>query len=298
MILQELQKEYFSSPDKRIAPEDFFVLLAAATKKDKAFLLAHPEYTLDAITETKARSFFKRRLLCEPVAYIIGQKEFYGREFFVTRDTLIPRPETEHLVEALLEYISQQTTHHKQNIALVDVGTGSGVIIISLVLELQSSSFSFLHPSLSFYATDISSDTLAVAQKNAKRHKLIESISFCAGDLLDPIKNKLSSTNELLIVANLPYLSKKLYEATKKDVKMFEPIAALISGEHGLAHYQCLFQQVRALQKPTTLFLEISPEQSNLIQTLATSLLPRAHVTIQKDLAQKDRVAIISVPVL
>ncbi len=106
MTIQGLQNIFLRSGSCRIAPEDFFVLLAYATDKDKTFLLAHPEYELDEMIITTVETYFTRRLKHEPVAHITGHKEFYGRDFIVTKDTLIPRPETEHIIERVLDEIS------------------------------------------------------------------------------------------------------------------------------------------------------------------------------------------------
>jgi release factor glutamine methyltransferase len=294
MTVGELQTTFLSSSSEtRLAPEDFFVLLAEATGKDKTFLLTHPEYVLDAETEATVHKYFDRRLQHEPVAYIVGHKEFYGRDFLVTPDTLVPRPETEHLVESVLKHvstISQQLTANSQyKIVIVDVGTGSGNIIITLAKEIPS--LITLHSSLIFSATDISAGALTVAQENAKRHKVSDAISFHKGSLLEPIDKAVFETaGEVIIAANLPYLSEEIYQASHDDVKLFEPETALVSDRDGLDHYYRLLEETKEIQKPITLFLEISPEQTPIITKYLTEHFPQAKISIHQDLSARDRV--------
>ncbi|MBI2439144.1 MAG: peptide chain release factor N(5)-glutamine methyltransferase [Candidatus Moranbacteria bacterium] len=304
MILKKLQKEFLSSAGQKIAPEDFFVLLAHATNKDKTFLFAHPEYELDTRTETKAREYFSRRAKHEPVAYVVGHKEFYGRDFQVTPATLIPRPETELLIELILEKIKSDTKRRPstQAIFLTDIGTGSGNIVVTLAKEIKN-------PTYTFHATDISSKALNVAKKNAKRHNVENIISFYEGNFLDPLKEKLVTANEIIIVANLPYLSEKIWQSAEDDVKIFEPKTALVSAQVGLDHYYRLFDQVKSLntdffrdreksqtsqKQSVMLFLEISPEQTPLIKQYFSKNFPKATFTIHPDLSSRDRVVVLS----
>ncbi len=290
MTVQALQKKFLPS----LAPEDFFVLLAEATSKDKAFLLAHPEYELRAETEAKAQEYFARRLRHEPVAYIVGHKEFYGRDFRVTPATLIPRPETELLVELTLNEISNFQFPISKKIILIDVGTGSGNIIITLAKEI---SYLISHiSSFSFHATDISLDALTVAKENSKRHHVDHLISFHQGDLLTPIIDELREAEHIIITANLPYLSETIYDDAEDDVKDFEPRSALISDEEGLAHSYRLLEQLHALtaRKSLDVFFEISPEQSSLLQDRIRTLFPESKTTIHPDLSGRDRIVSFS----
>ena len=296
MTIGELQQIFLvPSFAARIAPEDFFVLLAAAIGKDKTFLLTHPEYALDMDSEEKARGFFLRRLTHEPVAYITGRKEFYGRDFIVTKDTLIPRPETEQLVELVLNEVSgigyqvsgKQTT-------IVDVGTGSGNIIISIAKEVekmyQVSLPVRLAEGIRYHATDISANTLAIAKQNALRHTVDNTIEFHEGDLLDPVRGAVAAADELIIAANLPYLSEAIYSTAHEDVKKFEPRNALTSDQAGLGHYYRLLDQVRGISKPVLLLLEISQEQTPLLSAHLASHFPKAEASIYQDLSGRDRI--------
>lgn len=284
MTIRELQQEFLTSSEKHLAPEDFFVLLADAAKKDKTFLLAHPEYELDTDTEEKVRKYFARRLKHEPIAYIISHKEFYGHDFIVTKDTLIPRPETEQIVELVLGKIKTQ-----EKAIIADIGTGSGNIIISIAKETEKTNPA---SSIECYATDISEQALIVAKENAKQHNVDDRIEFRQGDLLQPIQEIISEEDKIIITANLPYLSEEIYQAAADDVKQFEPQSALLSDQAGLDHYYRLLKEVKNISTPSsiTLFLEISPEQSLVLEKYILSIFPAASIIIHKDLAEKDRV--------
>lgn len=296
MTIGELQQEFLASGSPSIAPEDFFLLLAHSIKKEKIFVMAHPEHILGTESESHARIFFVRRISGEPVAFIVGHKAFYGRDFLVTKDTLIPRPETELLVDLVLDRIKNYESkikNEEKNIHILDIGTGSGNIIISIASELIHSQFSIHHSPFTMHATDISERAVRVAKKNAKQYGVDRSIKFHTGDLLKPLSKKLLTTGEIIITANLPYLSSILYKNTPKDVRLFEPKSALVSGKKGLDHYTRLLQDVGTFlpqENTLTLFLEISPEQSTSLQALASTLFPGARLHIHHDLANKARV--------
>jgi release factor glutamine methyltransferase len=296
MTVAELQREFLASDGQKIAPEDFFILLAHAAHKEKTFLLAHPEYTLDKTGLALVRDFFKRRLRCEPVAFIVGHKEFFGYDFRVTKDTLIPRPETELLVDLALDRIlnfeSGISAQKGKPATFVDIGTGSGNIVISLVKTLLIK-FKIQDSRFNFFATDISEKALMVAEKNAKAHDVDQVIAFLRGDLLAPYtKEYLRPDTSLIIVANLPYLSEAIYRDSDDAVRKFEPRSALVSERGGLDHYYRLLEEVkdiRAKLPSITIFLEISPEQADVLKKHILSIFPTAHVTTHKDLAGKDR---------
>ena len=277
MTVATLQKKYLPL----LAPEDFFLLVAHATKKEKVFLLAHPEYELTAEVLEQVEELLKRRLKHEPVAYIVGHKEFYGRQFLVTPHTLIPRPETELLVEAVLKVASKQ----KENTAILDIGTGSGNIIITLASELsQNKNF--------FYGVDISPLTLTTAKKNAVRNNVKTKINFLESDLLENFSPHQIKNHHLIITANLPYLSHEIYNASESDVRDYEPITALISERAGLDHYLRLLPQLRTLSQHAlsmTFFFEISPEQSQEITREIEKIFPTATLATLQDLSGRDR---------
>ncbi len=233
------------------------VLLAFVTHTSRTFILAHPETKLLRRDITRLQKLFERRKNHEPTSYLTGTKEFFGNTFFVSRSTLIPRPETELLVERTVEKIKK--LHNQKKIAVIDVGTGSGAIIVSLALELKK------YSSLDYFATDKSKRALHIAQKNAFFHQV--SVNFRDGDLLKPFLNNLQSYETIIIAANLPYLSQKIYKETPPDVQFFEPRQALMSRSAGLAHYEKLTRQITQYLPSVNIyfFFEISPEQDALL---------------------------------
>jgi release factor glutamine methyltransferase len=274
---------------------DVELLIAHVIDTSREFVLAHPEYEVTKGQYAKIEALMKRRLDHEPIAYILGHREFFGLDFKVTPDTLIPRPETELMVEEILKHESQSSPLKRKH-CIVDVGTGSGCIIISLAHELLRN-HSDVH--YDFYGVDISSRAIAVAQDNARKHTLEKNITFIRSDLLETISQKIidESFDSLIIAANLPYLSHTIYTSSIPDVKNFEPSSALISEEDGLRHYQRLLEQIQTIQTEkksmsVKLFFEISPEQKSSIEKLIRDYFPQANIEIKKDFAQKYRLAI------
>lgn len=278
MTIRETYQKYY----KKIDALDLELIIAHEIGKAREFVLAHPEYNLTKKQELKTKNLLMRRKRGEPLAYILGQKEFYGLNFRVNKAVLVPRPETEMLVE---EVLGLQLKNH----TIIDIGTGSGNIIISIAKNIKEKN--------NFYAVDTSLKALTVARQNSKAHGTGKKIKFLKGDLLKPLLNKISG-NSSIIIANLPYLSSKIYNSTSRDIKNFEPKSALLSGTDGLNHYRKLLQQIKKLttnyKLKTTNFLEISPEQKPALQNLVKSVLPNAKLKFIRDLAGKWRVCKIS----
>ncbi len=263
---------------------DAQVLLASARKKTTSYLFAHMDEELPLETERLYRETIDRRANFEPVAYLTGHKAFFGREFHVTKATLIPRPETELLVEEVLKQIDARPL-------LVDIGTGSGAIAITLALESN-------RPVLAF---DISKDALLVARKNATNLKAESLVHFAEGDLLEPLlKDHVPYTDfsSLLVCANLPYIPNGQYESLDADVRLFEPKLALTGGIDGLDLYHRLLEQIEKndalLPRKKTLLFEIDPSQPALVTALANSF--SYEVTLLPDLSGKPRLAILRTP--
>lgn len=213
----------------------------------------------------------QRRAAGEPLPYITGQIEFFGLTFGVTPDVLIPRPETETLVEAALAWVKA----HPDAVA-VDVGTGSGCIAVTLAVHA---------PSLRLYATDISPAALEVARANAERHDVAERITFLEGDLLIPLPEPVN-----LIVSNPPYVTDDEWDELPLSVQK-EPRTALLSGADGLDAIRRLLAQAQTRLRPGGLMLvEIGERQGKAAQALAQAAFPQAEVAIVPDLAGKDRV--------
>lgn len=235
-----------------------------------------------------------RRLAGEPIAYLTGRKEFYGLNFFIDKNVLIPRPETELMVEEALKRI----TRNAEFITLIDIGTGSGCIIISLAKRISDVGFQM--SDFRLFAVDISKPTLAVAKKNAELHGTGNKIKFILGDLLKPVilnSKFLSNNSKIIILANLPYLT-PLQIKSSPTVK-YEPKKALDGGRDGLKYYKKLFRQVKQLIKSNAaaiyLLCEIDPGQAQKIKRLAQNELPKNKLQIKKDLSGRNRLAIIEI---
>lgn len=263
--------------------QDLDILLAESIKKNTAFLCAHPEYRTSIGEYLRWRRFIFRYRRGWSVAAIAGHKEFFGLDFLVNKHTLIPRPETELMVERAIHLLTENT-------ALVDVGTGTGCIPISVLKSAP------VRPA-SVWATDISRKALRVAQKNAKLHHL--NITFLHGNILEPlIRNSkfIIRHSPLIITANLPYLTGE--QAAGEPSVRREPMTALVAKEGGLALYRELFTQTQTFSGPApiTLLCEIDPSQSERMNALARKFFPRAAVEIKNDLAGRDRLAVITLP--
>lgn len=259
----------FSEPEK-----EALALLSAVKKEAPEKILTHPEAKISKLVFWQSNYFLKKRLKGWSLAALTHKKEFYGRQFVVNSKVLIPRPETELLVDLALK--TAQKSDSKPEI--IDLGTGSGAIIISLALELKSAA--------NYYASDISRAALAVAKTNSRRFGL--KINWKKGDLLIPHQEILKNSKNLIIVANLPYL--KPEQLTEPSIKR-EPLSALVSGKDGLNHYRRLFSQIAASQLPQsfTLLAEIDPGQTELIKKLALASLGELSLTFFKDYSGQNR---------
>jgi len=216
-----------------------------------------------------------------PVAYLVGSAWFYGRPFEVTRDVLVPRPETEHLIEAALDDLRAEK---KSDAIVVDVGTGSGAIAISLACEL---------PELRVIATDISEAALAVARRNAALLGVAERCTFLHGDLLAPLDGRVRAD---CIIANLPYVPSADVPAAPNPVA-FEPLIAVDGGPDGLASYRRLLEQISRVAKPgASLLLEAAPATIDPLAALVESAFPNALIIIGEDYAGCDRYVHVSLP--
>jgi release factor glutamine methyltransferase len=264
---------------------DIELILAYILKKSREFILTHAEHKISKSQENKINDLIKKRLGGLPLAYILGYKEFYGLKFIVNKNVLIPRPETELMVDETLNLVS----HISHPVSFVDVGTGSGCIAITLAKEIKNSKI---------IAIDISSSALNVAKGNAKLHRVKTKIQFLQGNLLEPIikNNKIvHRPSSIVICANLPYLS--LTQIKNSLSIKYEPKIALEAGPDGLKFYKKLFKQSKQLFNltPTTyhLLCEIDPCQKNKIITIIKKELPKANFQIKKDLKGHSRLVII-----
>ena len=219
-------------------------------------------------------NLIKRRLSHEPTAYIIGHREFYGLDFYVNSHVLIPRPESELLVEKALSL-----AQNHRLVTMAEIGTGCGAIAISLALNL---------PQTKIYATDISASALKVALINCQKHGVVNRIYLLQGDMLDPLPEPVD-----LIIANLPYVKKA--ELLPMSPASFEPLLAVNGGPDGLQKIRQLCQRVNNKLRPTGyLLLEIGQGQGRAVTTLLRSLFPYAKIEVVPDLGGIDRVVTLT----
>lgn len=262
---------------------DAELLLAHVLAWPRARLLAEYRHRPDAAQVSAFEQLIARRRAGEPVAYLVGHKEFYGLELTVTPATLIPRPETELLVELALaeaQRISAQRPAHctvADTLTIADIGTGSGAIAIALATHL---------PAALIYAVDLSPAALAVAAENVARYGLIARVHLLQGDLLSPLPTPVD-----MIVSNPPYT---ILADVEPHVRAYEPHLALDGGPHGLAVYQRLLAAApAALRSGGTILLEIGAWQGTSVVALARAAFPGAEVSLHRDLAGHDRVVLV-----
>jgi release factor glutamine methyltransferase len=256
---------------------DAEVLLAHTLNQDRTWLYTHFTAQLQAERQEQFFKLIARRSQREPVAYIVGHKEFFGLEFLVDSATLIPRPETELLVETAL-----QLTSPDEPLTIADVGTGSGCIAISLATRLQAAIV---------FALDISAGALQVARHNAQRNQISNSITFLLGNLLEPLSAPVD-----LIVSNPPYVSQAELKAplTPPEVNQYEPRLALDGGHDGLGLIrQLLLQAKQKLNPKGRLLVEIGSGQGQAVRQLALGCFPRADIQLKQDLAGLDRLLVV-----
>lgn len=276
------------------------LLLSKATNKNKEWLLAHPEYK-NFWALLKYKYYLNKLKQGVPVAYILGHKEFFNLDFLVNKYTLIPRPDTECLVDEAFRQMAYGISHmanENDKLLLIDIGTGTGCIPISILKRftpvksgeagLPSAEFNGVKDyKITAVATDISKQALRVAKKNARKHNV--KINFLHGNLLSPVLQScnLAIFKSVIITANLPYLKEEWW-AREPSIQQ-EPKSALVSdNETGLKLYEELLKQLQNLK--LTIFLEIDPRQASKIFSLIQQYLPEADIEIIKDLNSFDRV--------
>ncbi len=257
---------------------DAQVLLGHVLHVDRATLIAHPEIHLTGEQEQQYQGLLERRKGGEPIAYIVEHKEFFGLDFIVDRRVLIPRPETELLVEIALKIIRDLLDSGLMPV-VADIGTGSGVIPIALAVQ---------EPRLPYvYATDISLDALEVARLNCQRHAIEQRVHLLHGDLLSPLPEPVD-----VLTANLPYVGTDERDLLAPDVRAYEPHLALFSGTQGLDLLERFFleaQRSGKLKKHAVLIMEIGYQQRETLVHLLRNLWPQAKATFEKDYAGWDR---------
>ncbi|MBI4600018.1 peptide chain release factor N(5)-glutamine methyltransferase [Candidatus Uhrbacteria bacterium] len=261
---------------------DAEVLLAHALSCDRAHVLAHCDQMLTPEQEKTYMLYVRERSARKPVAYITGRKQFYGLDFLVNKYTLIPRPETEQLVQEVIDYCGRNP--HAQSI--IELGVGSGCVVLSILKNIEHITYAF--------AIDRVKRALEIAKANAQALGLETRISFKRSDMWKQVPKEYTFD---IVVANPPYLSAKECAQARKDCPeiAYEPQIALLGGMDGLLFFESLFQRAhRHLRPGGTIFLEIGTHQKDAIETLAKKYLPKADILFRTDECGNVRIAIIT----
>jgi release factor glutamine methyltransferase len=263
------QFEAVGIPTARLDAE---VLLAYGLDCDRIEFIAHPDRQITDAQRTSFDRLVARRLLFEPVAYITGRKDFWSFTLEVNPNVLIPRPETETIVEETLALCRTETMIQPR---ILDIGTGSGAIALALAADL---------PDADIFATDISEAALKIAKKNARTLGLENNVTFLCGNLLEPVEGVFD-----IIVSNPPYIDTEEYETLPPGIKNFEPKTALLAGETGLEFYESLIYPAHdRLKEKGWLLLEIGAKQAQNMRALMDGCYDR--VDVRADLAGLSRV--------
>lgn len=256
------------------------VLLRHALRMDddRAHMLALLHEPIGPDAAERFDDLVRRRLAHEPTAYIVGFREFYGLKLACSPDALIPRPETELLVEIALDWLAHLELSSRP--VIVDVGTGNGALAIALAVNC---------PAASVIAIDTSAAALLLAQRNAARQGVAARISFARGDLLSPLRSGAD-----LIVANLPYVSDADWDALAPEIRAHEPRSALVGGRTGTeAIARLLAQAPERLNARSLLLCECGDLQADALRIEAVRAFPDAWIEVRQDLAGLDRVLYI-----
>jgi release factor glutamine methyltransferase len=248
------------------------MLLAHVLGCSTTALFVHPERTLGAAERARYQQLIARRARHEPVAYLVGHRAFLDLDLLVDERVLIPRPETEHLVECALAAARRWPQPR-----IADIGTGSGAIAISLARHV---------PGAEVWAVDCSPDAIAVARQNARRHGVADGIIFLTGDLLAPLPGPVH-----VLVANLPYVSASEYASLPASIRCYEPRQALMAGPDGLDAIRALLRTAGpTLAEDGTILLEIGAAQGDAAVELACAAFRGAAVSLIPDVGGHDRV--------
>ena len=253
------------------------LLLQEVLNVSRAWLMAHPEAIVSPDQRRRYESSVQRRAYHEPAAYITGHREFFGLDLEVGPAVLIPRPETETLLELALGIHEQLSVTKGRDLAVADLGTGSGAIAIALAVRC---------PEIHIVAVDTSPDALDLARRNAEHHAVAERIEFRQADLLEGLGNRVD-----MLVANLPYVPSAEVDRLMPEVGRYEPRTALDGGPDGtLLIRRALEQAVDRLELPAALLFEIGDGQGNTLSQYARDLYPGADVRVIRDYAGLERV--------
>lgn len=276
-ISQALQQSRNQLTNSSTPTLDAELLLAHILKKDRSYLISHSN---DLVPEVQLKHFeelLNQRRKGKPIAYIRHEKEFFGRSFYVDERVLIPRPETEEIVEDVIEF----TKKNPEVKTIIDLGTGSGAIALTLAHEL---------PDHEIVALEVSSDALEVARINQERYST-NNLLFIASDLLTSYQ---PTSEPVTILANLPYIGTETNRFISEETEKYEPHLALFGGADGLELYRRTWQQIKEKNlNLQALFMEIGFSQVEIMEKEARAAFPDYHFEIKNDLAGLPRTAIL-----
>lgn len=274
-IREALQWARSQLPASPTPYEDARLLLQHVLATGHTYVASHPEQDLSARQDEMFRALVARAARLEPIPYLIGEAEFCGLSFQVTPAVLIPRPETELLVEAAINYAERTGAR-----SIVDVGTGSGCIAVMLARRL---------PSAQIIAVDVSEEALSMARRNIEAHGVGDIVQLRHSSILQAVGEPVD-----LIVANLPYISDAEWTMIDDGVKWYEPVEALRGGPDGLDLIETLLQQAKLRLRPQgAIFLEIGWQQGDAARQVAKAQYPTAHVIVEQDYSGLDRLVLI-----
>jgi release factor glutamine methyltransferase len=256
---------------------DAELLLAHVLDTNRAQVLAWPDRQLTPKQLTLYRSLVARRAGREPLAYILGHREFFGLDLLVDPRVLVPRPETEVLVEEAL----RMAQHVESPVRIADVGAGSGAVAVALAVHL---------PGAVVYALDASAGALEVSATNARRHRVSRRVRCLQGHLLSPLPERVH-----LIAGNLPYVAAEEWDALAPEIRAYEPRAALVGGDDGLDLIRALLAMASPHLEPGgAILLEIGASQGTEAMAAASEYFPDAQMALRRDYAGLDRVLVVT----
>ena len=278
-VIQETHRTLESAgiPDARLEAE---VMVMDVMRMPRQSIFAEQESQVSEQQQQSLNAIVERRLTREPLAYILNYREFYGVNLLVNPDVLIPRPETEAMVEHAL-FMALMGMESRE-LVIADIGTGTGAIAINLAIHL---------PAARIYATDAYDATLDVAAYNIRMHNVADRVTLLKGDLLEPLPEPVD-----VIAANLPYLPTDRIPTLQPEVQ-WEPVAALDGGPGGIDLIGRLLEQAAAgnrIKPHGVILLELDPEQISEARSLATNAFPDAEITVEPDLAGLGRLLVVS----
>ena len=291
-IRKILSNKFKNNYNGEVIPQlEIELLLAKALDKDRVFIISEPEFQLEGKPLIEFNKLLRRRKNGEPIAHILGNKEFFGLNFKVDNNVLIPRPETEGLIELAVEKIKASANDF---INILEVGTGSGIIPISIVWALDNIG---IKKTINIDSIDISEDAIKIAESNLNKYHLSNKnfkINFINIDVFDQkLSSKLPDRTYDLIISNPPYILSREVSELDIEVKDFEPNIALDGGDDGMKFYERILNLENISNESTTYLFEIHSTNTDDFKLMVKKLQPEKKLQLTKDLFERLRYAVI-----